>query len=155
MCIRDSDGARHQFGSLSVSDQTTSNADLFTSYAALDATGTTMTIMVLNKDPNNTVDTTFNLNGFQATTSAAYTLGSTNPGAIARSATTAWNATQSFAPYSVTLLVVSGSQPSKPASEWYLNPDDLMIPASGTGVLKPKIVSGTANVTLTLSLIHI
>jgi hypothetical protein len=143
------DGARHQFGSLSVSDQTTSNADLFTSYAALDATGTTMTIMVLNKDPNNTVDTTFNLNGFQATTSAAYTLGSTNPGAIARSATTAWNATQSFAPYSVTLLVVSGSQPSKPASEWYLNPDDLMIPASGTGVLKPKIVSGTANVTLT------
>jgi hypothetical protein len=30
-----------------------------------------------------------------------------------------------------------------------LNPDDLMIPASGTGLLNPKIVSGTAPVTLT------
>jgi hypothetical protein len=29
-----------------------------------------------------------------------------------------------------------------------LNPDDLMIPASGTGILKPMIVSGTANVVL-------
>jgi hypothetical protein len=29
-----------------------------------------------------------------------------------------------------------------------LNPDDLMIPASGTGILNPEIMSGTANVTL-------
>jgi hypothetical protein len=46
------------------------------------------------------------------------------------------------------LLVVSGVQTSKPASDWYLNPDDLMIPASGTGILNPKMVSGTANVML-------
>jgi hypothetical protein len=107
-----------------------------------------MTIMVLNKDPNNTANVTFNLNGFSASTYTAYTLVSTNPAAITPSTSSAWSATQSFAPYSITLLVVSGSQPSKPAAEWYLNPDDLMIPASGTGIVNPKIISGTASVTL-------
>jgi hypothetical protein len=145
----DYDGAKHKFAMLSVSDRNSANQDLFTSYAALDSAGRTMTIMVLNKDPDNTANVTFNLNGFNATTATAYTLDSTNPGAITPSAATAWSATQSFAPYSITLLVVSGSQPSQPASEWYLNPDDLMIPASGTGILHPKIKSGTAPVTLT------
>ncbi|MGA8086805.1 MAG: glycoside hydrolase family 44 protein [Terracidiphilus sp.] len=143
------DGAHHGFGSLSVSDQNSVNPDLFVTYAALDVTGTTMTIMALNKDPNNTANVTFNLDGFSASTYTAYTVGSTNPGAITTVAPTAWSPTQSFAPYTITLLVVSGSQPAKPASEWYLNPDDLMIPASGTGTLKPTIVSGTAPVTLT------
>ncbi len=46
------DGARHGFGTLSVSDQSSASPDLFVSYAALNATGTTMTIMVLNKDPD-------------------------------------------------------------------------------------------------------
>jgi hypothetical protein len=143
------DGAKHGFGTLSVSDQTTINPDLFVSYAALDATGTTMTIMVLNKDPGNTANVTFNLSGFSATTYTTYTVASTNPGSITASASTAWSATQSFAANTITLLVVSGSQSSKPDSEWYLNPDDLMIPASGAGLLNPKIVRGTAPVTLT------
>jgi hypothetical protein len=143
------DGARHGFGTLSISDRSTSNPDLFTSYAALDAAGTTMTIMVLNKDPGNTANVTFNLNGFTASTYTAYTLVSTSPGSITTSASTAWSATQSFAPYSITLLVISGTQPSKPASEWYLNPDDLMVPALDKGILHPRIVSGTASVTLT------
>jgi hypothetical protein len=45
-------------------------------------------------------------------------------------------------------LVVNGSEASKPASEWYLNPDDLMIPASGTATLNPAIASGGATVKL-------
>ena len=143
------DGAGHRFGTLSVSDQSSSNPDLFASYAALDAAGTTMTIMVLNKDPGNTANVTFNLSGFSAATYTSYTLVSTNPGSISTAASTAWSATQSFAANSITLLVVSGTQTSKPASEWYLNPDDLMIPASGMGILNPKIISGTAPVTLT------
>ena len=142
------DGAKHGFGTLSVSDQSVTSSDLFVSYAALDATGTTMTIMVLNKDPGNTANVTFNLAGFNASTYTAYTVGSTNPSSIVASSSATWSATQAFAPYTITLLVVSGSQPSKPASEWYLNPDDLMIPASGTGILNPRIMSGTANVTL-------
>ena len=143
------DGAKHGFGSLSVSDQSSINPDLFVSYAALDASGTTMTIMILNKDPNNVANVTFNLTGFNATMYTAYTVGSTNPGAITTASSTAWSATQNFAPYTITLLVLSGSQPSKPASEWYLNPDDLMIPASGIGILRPMIISGTAPVNLT------
>jgi len=143
------DGARHGFGTLSISDQSPSiSPDLFVSYAALDATGNTMTIMVLNKDAGNNANVSFNLNSFNASTYTAYTVSSTNPNQIVVSPSTSWSATQSFAANSITLLVVSGSQPSKPASEWYLNPDDLMVPASGTGILQPKIMSGTSNVTL-------
>ena len=78
----------------------------------------------------------------------AYTLASTASSAISASTSAAWNASQSFAPYSITLLVINGSEASKPASEWYLNPDDLMIPASGTATLHPAISSGSAAVTL-------
>lgn len=143
------DGAKHGFGTLSISDQNNSTPDMFSSFAALDASGTTMTIMVLNKDPNNSANVNFTLTGFNASTYRAYTLASTNPGSITPSASTAWSATQSFAPYSITLLVVSGTETSKPASEWYPNPDDLMVPASGTGTLNPQITSGTTPVTLT------
>jgi Glycoside hydrolase family 44 len=143
------DGARHGFGTLSVSDRADVNPDLFASYAALDAQGATMTVVVLNKDPNNAANVTFDLHGFQAAAYKAYTVASTDPGEITASASAPWKGTQSFAPYTITLLVVSGSQPAKPASEWYLNPDDLMIPALGTGILNPKIMRGTARVTLT------
>ena len=44
--------------------------------------------------------------------------------------------------------MVNGSEASKPTSEWYLNPDDLMIPASGTATLHPAISSGNATVML-------
>jgi len=142
------DGAHHQFGSLSISDQNNGNSNLFTSYAALDSTGTVLTIMVLNKDPSNSTNATFNINGFSPSTYKAYTLASTSSGAIAASSSKSWSASQTFAPYSITLLVISGSEASKPASEWYLNPDDLMIPASGTATLNPAITSGSATVTL-------
>jgi hypothetical protein len=78
----------------------------------------------------------------------AYTLASTASGSISASNSAAWNSSQSFAPYSITLLVISGSEASTPASAWYLNPDDLMIPASGTATLHPAISSGSGSVTL-------
>lgn len=143
------DGANHGFASLSVSDQSSVNPDQFVSYAALDTTGTTMTIMVLNKDAGNNANVSFNLTGFVPATYTAYTVGSTNPSAIVASTPAAWSGTQTFAANSITLLLVSGAQPSRPATEWYLNPDDLLIPASGTGILQPAITSGTAPVTLT------
>lgn len=143
------DGAHHGFGSISVLDQNSATPNLFTSYAALDGSGTVMSIIVLNKDPENAANVTFNLSGFIASTYTAYTLASTNPGTISASQSQPWSASQTFAPYSITLLEVNGTQPSKPGSEWYLNPDDLMIPASGSGVLNPTIVSGTAPVTIT------
>jgi hypothetical protein len=142
------DGAHHGFGTVSVSDLNTGNVNLFSSYAALNSAGTVMTIMILNEDPANAAQVTFNLNGFSPTTYVAYTLSSTAAASIAASSSTAWNATQSFAPYSITLLVVNGSESSTPASEWYLNSDDLMVPATGTATLHPATSSGSANVTL-------
>jgi len=142
------DGAHHMFEPLSISAANNGNSDLFSSYAALNSGGTTMTIMVLNKDPRNTAQVTFNLSGFSASSYVAYTLASTASSAISASSSAAWSATQSFAPYSITLVVVTGTETSTPASEWRLNPDDLMIPASGTATLNPAISSGTAPVTL-------
>jgi len=49
-----------------------------------------------------------------------------------------------FAPYSATLLVITGPTPSLPAAEWDLNPDTIMVPAGGTVSLHPKLISGTA-----------
>jgi len=142
------DGAHHGFGTVSVSDQNNGNPNLFSSYAALNAAGTQMTIMVINGDPNNADQVTFNLAGFQASSYTAYTLASTAPSAITASASQAWSNTQTFAPYSITLLVVSGNEANVPASEWRLNPGDLMIPAGGTATLHPEITSGSTNVTL-------
>ena len=143
------DGARHGFGNISVSDQTSLTTDLFESFAALSGDGSAMTIMVLNKNPNNAVKASFRLNGFQAKNYRAYSLVSNAPGRISASETAEWNSTQTFAPYSITLLVVHGGQSSRPASEWTINPDDLMIPAFGSGILHPKLASGSAPVTLT------
>lgn len=142
------DGAHHGFGTVSVSDQNNGNPNLFSSYAALNASGTQMTIMVINGDPNNADQVTFNLAGFQASSYTAYTLSSTAPSAISASTSQSWSNTQTFAPYSITLLVVSGNQTNVPASEWRLNPGDLMIPAGGTATLHPEITSGSTNVTL-------
>jgi hypothetical protein len=142
------DASHHGFGTLSVSDTNTGNVDLFSSFAALNSTGTTMTIMVINKDPSNSAAVTLNLSGFTASSYVAYTLASTSSSAISASNSQAWSSSQSFAPYSITLLVVTGTESTVPASEWYLNPDDLMIPASGNATLRPAISSGTAPVTL-------
>ena len=142
------DGAHDGFGTVSVYDTNNGNSNLFSSYATLNSTGTTMTIMVLNKDPGNAAQVTFDLSGFNASTYVAYTLASTASGSISASNSAAWNSSQSFAPYSITLLVIGGSKASTPASAWYLNPDDLMIPASGTATLHPAISSGSGPVTL-------
>src|ERR1017187_3840383 len=142
------DGALHMFEPLSVSATNNGNSPLFSSFAFLDSPWTKMTVMVLNKDPQNTAQVTSNLSGFSPSTYTAYTLSSSASSAISASSAQAWNASQSFAPYSITLLVISGTEATKPASEWYLNPDDLMMPASGTATLHPAINSGGAAVTL-------
>jgi hypothetical protein len=142
------DGAYNSFGSTSVSDTATGTTALFSSYAALNAAGTELTIMVVNKDPANSDAVTFDLTGFNATTYTTYTLTSTNSSAITVTPSKGWSNSQSFAPYSITLLVINGTQASTPASEWDLNPDTIMVPGSGTTVLWPKLTSGTATVTL-------
>jgi hypothetical protein len=143
------DGAHHGFGTMSVSDTNDGDPSLFSSYAALNSTATTLTLLVLNKDPQNTVTTQFALNGFTPTNVVSYTLAASAPAALVASSPHTWSPVVSFAPYTAALFVIKGTMAQTPASEWDLNPDVIMVPANGTVTLQPKITSGSANVTLT------
>jgi hypothetical protein len=143
------DAAHHGFGAISVSDTNNGNPSVFSSYAAVNAAGTQMTLLVLNKDPANTASVQLAFNGFTPSNSVSYTLASTAPTTIAASASGPWSATQSFAPYSATLLVITGTTATAPVSSWDLNPDTTMMAAGGTVTLNPKITSGSGNVNLT------
>jgi len=143
------DGNHHGFGTTSVSDTNNGNPSLFSSYAALNSAGTVLTIMVLNKDPANAAQVAFTTTGFTPTTVTTYTVEPSSPSAIVASSSQSWSSSMTFAPYTATLLVVNGSVATPPASAWDLNPDTIMVPAGGTTTLQPKIISGTANVSLT------
>ena len=119
-------------------------------YAALSPTGTSMTLLVVNKDPANVAQVGFTLNNFTATNFTAYTLSQTSPTSIVASASQGWSATQSFAPYSATLLVISGTLTTTPAAEWDLNPDTIQAAANSTIALAPGIVSAAGNASVTL-----
>ena len=142
------DGAHHGFGTTSVSAVHDGDPALLSSYAALDASGKTLTVVVLNRDPTNAAQVQLQLAGFDATSSIRYTLASTAPTTIQASASQAFGATQTFAPQSATLLVITGTLASAPASDWDLGPDVLMVPAGGTAALHPNLTSGSAAVTL-------
>ncbi len=141
------DGLHHGFATTSVSDTNNGDPDLFSSYAALNSSGTSLTVLVLNKDPANSVQAQFTTNGFTPQNVTSYTLASTNPTQIVASATSAWSPTVTFAPYTATLLVVSGAT-QMPGAEWDLNPDTTMVAAGSSVVLQPKITSGNSTVTL-------
>ncbi len=141
------DGQHHGFATTSVSDTNTGDPDLFSSYAALNSTGKTLTILVLNKDPVNTVHAQFALTGFTPSQVSSYTLASTNPTKIAASSPRAWSSTMTFAPYTAALLVVIGTS-QLPGAEWDLNPDTTMVAAGKQVILHPKITAGTATVRL-------
>jgi len=144
------DGGHHGFGTTSVSATHNGDPSLFSTYAALNSAGTVLTIMVLNKDPANAAQVTFATNGFNPTNATAYTLSQSSSTTIVAGTSQAWSATQTFAPYTATLLVVNGSSvPSIPSVEWDLNPDTIMVPASGTVILKPIITGVSGTVTLT------
>ena len=142
------DGNHHGFAPISVSDTNTGNPNLFSSYAAIDSNGTTLTVMIINKDPQTAAEVSFNLGGFTPSSVTSYTLASTAPNAITASSASSWSSPVTVAPYSATLLVITGTTASKPGAEWDLNPDTIMVPAGGTVTLNPAITSGTGNVTL-------
>ncbi len=142
------DGAHHAFGAISVSGTNDGNPDLFSSYAALDSAGKTLTLLLLNKDPQNSVNVQFNLSNFTPASFVSYTLATTAPTTITPSSQQAWSSNITFAPYTATLLVITGNSTATPGAEWDLNPDTIMLPAGGTVTLQPSITSGTANVTL-------
>ena len=115
------DGHHHGFATTSVSDTNNGDPNLFSSYAALDPNGKRLTVLVLNKDPSNAVQAHFTINGFTPSQVTSYTLAVTNPTQIVASNTTAWSSTVTVAPYTATLLVVTGTT-QLPGAEWDLNP---------------------------------
>jgi fibronectin type 3 domain-containing protein len=148
--FRNYDGNGDTFGSTSISATDNADPDLFSAYAALSPTGTSMTLLVVNKDPANTAPVGFTLNNFTATNFTAYTLSQASPTTIVASTSQGWSATESFAPYSVTLLVINGTLSKTPAAEWDLNPDTIQAAASSTITLAPRIVSAIGNASVTL-----
>jgi Glycoside hydrolase family 44 len=142
------DGGHHGFGTTSVSATHNADPNLFSTYAALNSSGTTLTIMVLNKDPGNSAQVQFTTTGFTPTSVTTYTLSQSSLTQIVASTSESWSSTQTFAPYTATLLVVTGSMSTTPVSEWDLNPDTTMVAAGGTVTLAPQITSGTTNVTM-------
>ncbi len=146
---RNYDGQHHGFGTVSVAATHNAGPNLVSTYAALDAAGTTLTLMVLNKDPQNAIATQINLPGYNATQVSAYTLSSAQPTTIVAAAPASWNGNRTFPANSATLLVISGSLSTAPSAEWDLNPESINVPADGTVVLHPRITAGAGNVTLT------
>ncbi len=145
---RNYDGQHHGFSTTSVSATNDGNASLVSSFAAIDPTGKTLTVMVLNKAPGTTLSAQFAINGFTPSQVTSYTLGVKNPTKIVASSTQAWSSSVTLAPYTATLLVITGSMAQLPSAEWDLNPDTIMVPANGTVTLAPKIISGSGTVTL-------
>jgi hypothetical protein len=145
---RNYDGAHHTFAPISVAATNDGDPNLVSSYAAIGANGKRMTIVVINKSPSSTVTAQFALNGFKPSNVASFTLSKTNPTTIVATATKAWSSSMTFAPYSATLLVVTGTMAQLPSADWDLNPDTIQLPASGKVTLAPKIMSGSGTVTL-------
>jgi hypothetical protein len=143
------DGAHHTFNPISVSATNNSDPNLLSVYAASNAVGNSLTVLVLNKDPNNTAQATFNFKGFTPSQATRYTLSQGAPKSIVAGAAQPWSSsTMSFPAYSATLLVITGSTTSVPAAEWDLNPDTIRVPAAGQVTLHPKLVSGSSNLTI-------
>ncbi len=148
LMYRNYDGANSTFGTTSIQATNNGNVDLFSSYAALNASGTQMTLMLVNKDPANNDQITLDLGGFNATGYAAYSLGEAHPSGIVAVPNAVSGSTVTVPAYTAMLLVITGSLQKTPAVEWALNPDETMVPANGTVTLSPKILSGTGTVTL-------
>jgi hypothetical protein len=145
------DGSHGKFNSISVSATHNADPNLFSVYAATNTGGNSMTVMVLNKDPNNAAQTTFHFNGFTPAQVTTYTLSQSNSSCttggvqqvncIVGGTAQAWSSPMTFQPYTATLLVIAGTS-TPPASEWDLNPDTTMVAAGGSVTLAPKLISG-------------
>jgi len=141
---RNYDGNHSTFGTMSISATHNANPNLFSVYASLSPSGAALKLMVINKDPANAVQVTFALNHFAPGAFTAYTLSKASPSSIVVSAGGMWSGTQTFPPYSATLLVAAASVSAIPSAEWDLNPDTIQAPVGGTVTLAPTLLSGTS-----------
>ena len=149
LLYRNADGKHNGFQAVSVSATNTASPNLFSAYAAADEAGDTLTLIVVNKDPAHPAAVNFNLAGFNPATMKTYTLSAAKPTSLVATASQAWSANQTFAPYSATLIIAAGKAAFPVSAEWDLNPDTFLANTSSTVTIAPIITSGTASVTLT------
>ena len=147
---RNYDGAHSTFAGTSVSAVHNADPNLFSAYSSLSQAGTTMTLMVVNKDPVNEARVTFALNNYTPTSYTTYSISAASPTAIASTSSLAWNPQQTFPPYSATIVVVTGALSLVPAAEWDLNPETIQAPSNSIISLSPTILSGVSGATVTL-----
>jgi hypothetical protein len=148
LLYRNATGKHTGFETISVQASNNASPDLFSTYAAVDPSGEILTLMVINKAPANEARVTFKLDNFTPSTMRTYTLSSASPTKIVPSSNKTWASTQTFAPYSATLIVASGKPVNPVAEEWDLNPDTLLANTSSTIIIAPKLTSGSGKVTL-------
>lgn len=146
---RNANGSHQGFAPISVSAANNASPNSFSVYAAVDSTGETLTLMIVNKSPTSQARVSFAIDAFDPATMTKFTLSQARPAAILASNPTAWSDTQTFAPYSATLIVVKGKTTRTVAEEWELNPDTLLAPAPGEVTIHPTITGGNGPVTLT------
>jgi hypothetical protein len=144
---RNPDGAQNGFQPLSVAATSDASANLFSIFASTNKAGTTLTLMVVNKNPSSTAAVSFDVAGFTPATMKTYTLAAAKPSIVA-SGSKSWLGTQVFAPYSVTLIVATGKSTTPAAAEWDLNSDVLNANTGSTVTIAPKLLSPTGTVTL-------
>ena len=120
----------NHFGDISVAATHNGDPNLFSSYASAGIGVGTPKIMVINKDPQNSVQVQFALKDFNPTDFTSYTLAAAYPTGIAASPSQPWSAVQYFPPYSVTLVVINGSFSG--SNQFQISPDSMMVPAGGT-----------------------
>jgi hypothetical protein len=107
-----------------------------------------MTLVLINKDPANSVVASLSTPGFTDNSVKTYQLTQANPTTIVATPAAKWASTVTLPPYSLTLLLIYGAS-IPPSAEWDLNPDTTMVAAGGSVQLHPHIVSGTGSVTMT------
>ena len=149
LLYRNADGNHDGFQAVSVEATSNGNPNLFSVFAATDLANSTLTLMVVNKDPVNHANVVFDLGGFKPAQMRTYTLSAANPNRVVATTNKAWSGTQNFVPYSVTLIVVTTATAERPAVEWDLNPDTLAAPASSTVTIAPGITAGVGTFKLT------
>jgi hypothetical protein len=142
-------GGSSGFGSISIAAANSASPNLFSVYGSTAPGGESLRIMIVNKDPARQAAVTFKLDNFDPSAMTSFTLSQAHPVSIVASKSQEWSATQTFAPYSATLLVVSGKTTHTVAGEWDLNPDTLLAPTSGEVTIHPTITGGNGPVTLT------
>ncbi len=164
--FRNYDGQHHAFASISVAAANNCAASagepyLCSSFAAVSPDGTQMTLLVINNSPYDALTASLELKNFTAASVASYRISAANPNQITASSPAAFSPSQTFPPYSATLLVISGSMPALPAADWALNPSlapatttyaasgTIMVSAGTTAVIHPALVTGAGPVTLT------